>query len=199
MSVIRTRARDGRSNGRPVALVAALILLSICPSPARAHSFVPKPFDELVSDAEQIFAGTVSATQSRRLPSGLIVTEVTFSLARVFKGARAAEVTLLMPGGEIGGEALRVAGMPELRAGNAYLVFAKGNGRAILPLVGGTQGLFQIERDPVTAEEFVVDARGAAIESDQIRALAGQARDGAGAPRIPLDAIVGAISERLRR
>jgi len=182
---------------RTIALIVALTLLSLSPSPAGAHSFVPKELDQLVSEAEQIFAGTVSATLSRRLQSGLIATEVTFSLARVFKGAAAAEVTLLVAGGEIGGETLRVAGLPELRAGASYLVFVKGNGTSIFPVVGGSQGLFQIERDPVTAEEFVT--RGAAKEGEQPRALASPSRSVVGASRIPLDTLVEAITERLRR
>ena len=197
MSSICTPA--SRTIARPAALIVALTLLSISPSPAGAHSFVPKELDQLVSEAEQIFVGTVSATLSRRLQSGLIATEVTFSPARVFKGAAAAEVTLLVAGGEIGGETLRVAGLPELRAGASYLVFVKGNGTSIFPVVGGSQGLFPIERDPVTAEEFVTDARGSAKEGAELRALASPSRSVVGASRIPLDTLVEAITERLRR
>ena len=150
----------------------------------------------MVAEAEQIFTGTVSTTLSRRAPSGLVVTEVTFSSAQVFKGAGGGEVTLLMPGGAVGDETVRVAGMPELRAGETYLVFAKGNGSAIFPVVGGDQGLFQVTRDPETAEDLVFDARGRAIDNDAIRALASPAP--AGAPRIFLKTLVEAIKERLR-
>jgi hypothetical protein len=197
MSSICTPA--SRTIARPAALIVALTLLSISPIPAQAHSFVPKELDQLVSEAEQIFTGTVSATLSRRLRSGLIATEVTFSPVRVFKGAAVAEVTLLVAGGEVGGETLRVAGLPELHAGASYLVFVKDNGTSIFPVVGGSQGLFQIERDPVTAEEFVTDARGSAREGEQLRALASPSRSVVGASRIPLDTLVEAITERLRR
>jgi hypothetical protein len=188
-----------REIARPGALLLALILLPALGNPVGADSFIPKEFDQMVVEAEQIFAGTVSATaRSRRLPSGLVVTEVIFSSARVYKGAGGGDVTLLMPGGELGDEVVRVAGMPELRAGTTYLVFAKGNGRSVFPVVGGDQGLFRIEHDPATAEEFVLDVRGRVIENAGIRALAGPAPAGGPAPRILLNTLVEAIRERLR-
>src|SRR5262245_33991190 len=66
-----------------------------------AHSFVPKTFQELVAAAEVVFAGTVQRTQGRRLPTGLIVTDVTFSDLEVFHGSAGAATIDLMVLGEL--------------------------------------------------------------------------------------------------
>ena len=87
-----------------------------------AHSFVPKTFQELVSEAEVVFAGTVQRTQGRHLPSGLIVTDVTFSDLEVFHGsASAATIHLMVLGGTVGDETLDVAGFPRFEIGRAHV------------------------------------------------------------------------------
>jgi hypothetical protein len=120
-------------------------------------AFLPKQWEQLVAEADQIFVGTVVATRSSKLPNGAIVTDVVFASPRIFKGA-GGPVTLRVLGGEVGGEQLTVASFPRFEVGITYLAFVKGNGTTILPLVGGPQGLFRVERDPASGDEVVFGA-----------------------------------------
>jgi hypothetical protein len=151
---------------------------------ALAGAFIVKGFEQLVAEADDIFVGTVTAVPARRLPGGAIVTDVNFSALQVMKGApdRGA-LSLQMLGGTLDGETERLSGVPQFAPGVRYLVFSKGNGRLILPLVGGTSGLFRVARDPTTGEELVLDAEG--------RPVAGL--------RITLGTFREAISDELKR
>ena len=140
-------------------VLAALLALAV--ARADAASFAPKQFEHLVREAEQIVVGTVSAVPARRLPAGAIVTDVEFGAARVLKGAAPPSgLSLLVLGGTLGGETEQLDGVPVFRAGVTYLVFIRGNGRVVFPVVGGAAGLFQVRREPRSGEELVFDAEG---------------------------------------
>lgn len=180
------------------------VLLTIPAGLAWGTTFAAKNFDQLVTEAEQVFIGTVTATQSRRLASGAIVTDVTFSSLRVLKGGGALEeIVLQVLGGTVGDETLRMAGVPEFGMGVRYLVFSKGNGTVIFPVVGGDQGLFQVKRDPTTGVDLVFDATGMAITSASVRealGMPGFEKHGLGPPSpVPLEAFSQAIKARLER
>jgi hypothetical protein len=165
-------------------------------------SFIQKNFHQLVVEAEQIFVGTVTASQSRKLPTGAIVTDVTFSSLRVLKGSEApGDIVLTVLGGSVDGETLKVGGFPEFRLGVTYLIFSKDNGTAIFPVVGGAQGMFQIKRDPTTGEELVLDAHGMAITSPTVTDAISTSAPTPGllqrASPVTLDAFVRAIKNRL--
>lgn len=185
-----------------ILLVSALTTIPV--ALAHAHSFVPKNFDQLVAEADQIFVGTGIAAQSRRLPTGAIVTDVTFSNLQVLKGSDvASELVLMVLGGTVEGETLAVAGFPEFKQGVEYLIFSKDNGRAVFPAVGGDQGVFQVQRDPSTGDALVFDAHGAEVTSSTVRDAVNAQVLARGdvrlPPRLTLDAFVRAITDRLRQ
>lgn len=177
-------------------------LLAISAGLAWGAAFLPVDFDQLVADAEQIFLGTVTAVQSRKVPNGAIVTDVTFASPQVLKGSDTGAITLLVLGGTVGEETLALSGVPTFQLGVRYLVFAKENGKAMFPVVGGDQGLFQIQRDAVTGEETVWNAQGMPITSKTVLdALGGPVSPSQDALLSPspvrLDAIVQATRDRL--
>jgi hypothetical protein len=185
----------------PALLIFAVVLAAVVPLNLWGASFVSKEFDQLVDEADEIFIGTVTQLQSRRLPAGAVVTDVTFSSRQVMKGGGAGDFVLVVMGGTLDGVTVKLAGFPEFQLGESYLVFARDNGRVILPIVGGPQGLFRIRPDPTTGERLVFDSRGLPVRHPSVlRALAGPARPerafGAVAP-IPLDAFVQAVRARL--
>src|SRR5262249_45097090 len=68
---------------------ASLVMVALLVGQARlavADSFLPKDFSQLVAEAEEIFIGTLTGTSSSRLPTGAIVTDLTFSDVKVLKG-----------------------------------------------------------------------------------------------------------------
>jgi hypothetical protein len=162
-------------------LLAALMATEVGVS--AADTFVPKAWESLVAEAEQIFIGTVATTSSTKLPSGAIVTDVSFPQPRMLKGTADGEMRLRLLGGTVNDETQRVSGFPHFEPGATYLAFVKGNGRALLPLVGGTQGLFRIIRDPIAGDERVFGARGEALME----------------PAPGLSLFIDAIAEALRR
>jgi hypothetical protein len=148
------------------------------------HSFVYKGWEEMVVEAEQIFVGTVTATSSRRLESGIIVTDVIFSSPRVLKGGDSSvPLALRVMGGTVGAESMVLPGLPRFRQGRTYLVFVRGNGRDAFPVVGGNGGMFQVRRDLTTGTEVVYGAQGEDLMT----------------PAPPLTAFIDAIQDELNR
>jgi hypothetical protein len=145
---------------------AILVLLFLGPRQAPAHSFIPKTFDDLVAEADHIFQGAVTGKQSRTLQSGIIVTDVAFSIILELKGHAADPVTLVVLGGTVGEERVDVAGFPELAVGREYLLFVKDNGTTILPFVGGDQGLSLCQTNPANGRCInpVVPAASATVQ-----------------------------------
>jgi hypothetical protein len=166
-------------------------------------SFVPKDFDQLVAEADEIFVGAVTRLEARKAAAGPILTDVTFAEREVLKGpAGPADFVLVVLGGTVGGETLAVAGFPRFEVGMTYLVFVKGNGSTVFPVLGGPQGLFQVWRDPASGGRMVLDAQGLPVRSPSVlRAVLSPARSQAAplapAPPIALDALLGAIRARL--
>ena len=177
------------------------VLLGLSSSPGFGVSFESKNFDQLVTEAEQIFIGTASGATARRHSGGAIVTDVSFSGVQVLKGdASNAETSLMIAGGTLGAEIFSLPGIPRFQIGITYLIFAQGNGTSIFPVVGGDQGMFQVKSDTLTGESLVFDSRGMPIRSATVRQA--MAADGA-APSstepepITLDVFLRGIRSRL--
>jgi hypothetical protein len=92
--------------------------------------------DELSDSADQVVIGEVSMVESRRVVGG-IVTEVTVDVSETLLGSPETELTLTLPGGRMGGEALTVSGVPQLLVGHDLLLFLDDGS-----LVGFTRGIF---------------------------------------------------------
>ena len=172
-----------RSPAARCLLLTLLAILALAATRAHAHSFVFKDWEALVAEAEEIFAGQVTSTRSFELPGGLIATDVVFARPRVLKGPDGGPLTLRVFGGTVGAVTLSLSGIPRFETGRTYVVFARGNGTDVFPVVGGTYGLFQIRRDPVSGQDLVVGGRGETLWSVPVSA----------------DAFLDAIEEEVRR
>ena len=134
-----------------------------------ATSFEQRNFDQLVAESDEIFVGTASDAVSRKLATGGIVTDVTFTNLQIVKGNTAnAAITLMTMGGTIGAETLAIRGVPKFQIGSTYVVFSQGNGTTIFPVVGGDQGMFQVKADAATGESLVFNSRGMPITSPSV-------------------------------
>jgi hypothetical protein len=165
-------------------LLAALsvIALAALAGPAGAAVFAVKHFEELVGEAELIFVGTVISESAQKLPARLIVTDVSFATSHVLKGAGGSTVVLRVVGGTVGRETLELPDIPRFRPGARYVVFMKGNGRSVFPVVGGSRGLFQVVWDAARGADVVRDALGRPLTD----------------PAVPLTTFLGAVEEELR-
>jgi hypothetical protein len=159
-----------------------------------ATAFEAKNFDQLVTEADQIFVGTAATAAARKLPAGAIVTDVTFNRIQMLKGnSMDTAVTLMTAGGSVGGETFELRGLPKFRLDTTYVVFSQGNGTTIFPVVGGDQGMFQVKTDASTAESLVFNSRGMPVASPSVL----QALGLTGPSPMPLAAFLGAIRSRL--
>jgi hypothetical protein len=146
-----------------------LLVLGFLPA-ARATSVVPPSFPELVSEADAIYRGRVTAVQSRRVErtdaqGSIIKTFVTVAVERVLKGAEQKEVTLEFLGGTVGEDAMIVSGMPKFTVGSREIVFVQKNGVQFCPLVALMHGRYRVVRDDATAREHIARDNGAPLTS----------------------------------
>lgn len=182
------------------ALLALLILvLPLLLVQAQAATFAEKNLTQLVNEAEQIFVGTVRSLQSRRLPTGAIVTDIRFSNLQLVKGANAgADLVLLVLGGEVDGVRLEIPGLPQFRRDTRYLVFAKGNGKDMFPVVGGPAGMFHIAPSPAGGSPIALSSSGTPLGRD----IAAEVFDSASVAAqgvVTLDLFLAAIRAQLGR
>ena len=130
---------------------------------SRAAS-VPRSFPELVSRAEQIFVGTVSELRNEwDSVANEPFTYVTFSEVEMAKGEASVDgtVTLRFLGGPTpNGLTLYIPESPKFVPGEKVVVFAAGNERDVIPLVGVSQGLLRVKTDPDSGSEVMASASG---------------------------------------
>ncbi len=147
-------------------LLRSLILMlcaGFAVASARATTVIPPTFDQLVSDAELIFEGTVTDARSEWAGQGVdrqIVTYVTFSIQDAIKGAPGKSYTIRMLGGTIDGETREVADAPRFKTGDRDILFVEHNGSQFVPLVGIMHGRFHVQTD-ARGREIVAKDNGA--------------------------------------
>jgi len=144
--------------------LSLFLLLALLPI-ARATSVVPPSFAELVSEADAIYRGRVTAVQARRVErsdgqGNVIKTFVTFAIERVLKGTEQKEVTLEFLGGTVGDESMMVSGMPKFSVGAREIVFVQKNGVQFCPLVALMHGRYRVVKDETTAREHIARDNG---------------------------------------
>jgi hypothetical protein len=116
-------------------------------------SVQPPTFDQLVEHAEMVFRAEVAALRSEwrgENATRRIVTLVTFRVERNLVGTSSSTVELEFLGGRVGEDELRVSGQVEFRIGDCEILFVRGNGRQICPLVHAMFGRFRVEENQGT-------------------------------------------------
>ncbi|HSV62525.1 MAG TPA: hypothetical protein VLH83_04205 [Chthoniobacterales bacterium] len=161
-----------------------LSLVSLALPAARATTVIPPTFDELVTQAEVIFEGTVTGTRSEWTGEGSnrhIVTYVTFKVEDAIKGAAGAEYTIRMFGGTVGDQTIEVTDAPKFKMGDRDILFVEHNGSQFIPLVGIMHGRFHVQTDANDANEKMTKDSGAALANvaklgqDEVAAASGPA------------------------
>ena len=118
--------------------------------PVQATTVVPPNFDELVNESDYIVRAVVkSVTSEWREKQGHrhIFTFVELEVLEVIHGTPPQPLVLEMLGGEVGGEAMVVQGMPKFEVGQEDILFVRGNGRQFYPLTAAMHGRYPVVRD----------------------------------------------------
>ena len=145
-------------------LLSCLVLLAL-PS-TRATTVIPPTFDELVTNAEMIFEGTVTTMRSEWTGQGAdrhIVTYVSFKIEDAIKGTPGDEYTIRMFGGTVDGQTMEVTDAPRFKAGDRDILFVEHNGTQFIPLVGIMHGRFHVLPDETGVNEKIAKDNGAPL------------------------------------
>lgn len=146
-----------------------LVLLSlfalILPA-LRATTVIPPTFDQLVTEADTIFEGTVTGLRSEWTGQGAdrhIVTYVTFKVEDAIKGTLGAEYIMRMMGGTVDGQTMEVTDAPRFKVDDRDILFVTNNGTQFIPLVGIMHGRFHVKPDANGANEKIAKDNGADV------------------------------------
>jgi len=130
---------------------------------ARATTVIAPTFDELVSQAELIFQGSVTNVRSQWVGEDAqrhIASFVTFKVEEALKGQPGTSYTIQMLGGTVNGETLEVSDAPKFAVGDRDILFVEHNGEQFIPLVGIMHGRFRIQREAQTGGDVVATNEG---------------------------------------
>jgi hypothetical protein len=156
----------------PPRLRAFLLLFALSVLPSRtafATSVIAPSFAELVAEADSIVRARVIAVRAAWVdnPQGRVIkTFVTFETLRQLKGPTAPGFTLSFLGGELDGQAMRVAGMPRFEVGQRELLFVTAGSVQLCPLVGLMHGRYRVKEDPASGREYLARNDGVPLTSE---------------------------------
>lgn len=127
-------------------LVALLFVAAIMP--AQAVTVAPLSFEELVrQSASVVYARVIDVrgqwTDDRRSIDSLVTVEVLKGL----KGEPPDELTLVVPGGQVGKYLNLMPGAPSFAAGDLAVLFLTARGPRLPVPTGFTQGIYRVVRD----------------------------------------------------
>src|SRR6476469_10792360 len=164
---------------KPFRSLVLLAALALSLPALHATTVIPPTFDQLVTEADTIFEGTVTGVRSEWAGQGTerhIVSFVTFKIEDTMKGTLGAEYTIRMFGGTVDGQTVEVTDAPRFKVGDRDILFVTHNGTQFIPLVGIMHGRFHVQPDESGANEQIAKDNGAAVSNV---AKLGQDEDGA--------------------
>jgi hypothetical protein len=144
----------------------AACILPLLLSWSHATTIIAPSFDRLVNSADYVVRATVKSVSSdwRDNPdqpgTRYIGTRVELEVHEVISGQPPSPLVLDLVGGRIGDEELTINGAPKFAAGQESILFIRGNGRQIVPLVGMKYGHYPERRDPRTGADQVMRSGG---------------------------------------
>ena len=156
----------GAMHAARATVAASLLLLAAAaglglPAAARATTLQPLSVAQLSRHAVAVVQGTVVSTTVQRTPAG-VRTDVRLRVARSFKGAHPAAMTVNVPGGVLpDGSRLVVSGMPAFYVGESTVVFTDVFGR----LLGGFQGALTVVNGRLAGSGETLQAFGRRVDA----------------------------------
>jgi hypothetical protein len=161
--------------------LAVGVLLTLLPLAARATTVIAPSFERMVDSSDYIVRATVKSVTSEwrdnpdKPGQRYIGSRVELEVLEVIKGAPPSPLVLDLVGGKVGDKELTIEGMPKFVVGEENVLFVKGNGRQIVPLVGMMHGKFTVRRDKRTGRDEVLRHTGDPLYSEQLAAVNGAA------------------------
>jgi hypothetical protein len=170
---------------------------------ARATTVIPPSFDQLVSQAELIFQGTVTNVRSQWVGEGAnrhIESYVTFQVEENLKGTPGESYVMRLYGGTVGEDSMGISDAPVFNVGDHDILFVENNGTQAIPLVGIMHGRFKLQRDS-SGTEIVTKNEGQPVK--RVERLGTEAEEGEAAnssePNMTSEAFKAAVTTRLQQ
>jgi hypothetical protein len=114
-------------NNRHIAAAFFAAAATLAPVAAEATVAIAVPFDQKVDGADAIVLGRCVKTHSQYDPTGRwILTYSTFQVEKAMKGQPQQEITVITPGGEVGGLRQSTVGVPSFELGRDQVLFVRG-------------------------------------------------------------------------
>lgn len=130
---------------RSFTLVGLVALGLSAAAPAAATTAVPASVEELARGADAVVRGRVVALTARRSSDGRrISTYVQVEPLSVWRGQAGARLTVVVPGGEVGGLGQLVVGAPRFAPGEEVVVFVTRAGPVFHEVPALAQGKFTV-------------------------------------------------------
>jgi hypothetical protein len=137
-------------------------------------------FEEVAQSADLVFVGTVEKQNARINESkSMIFTDVVFKDIMIVSATErsvqkdSSVVLLTYAGGHVGDRGITLTDMPEFMDGHSYLIFMYDDGKTYSnPIIGGYQGQYEIVRDAISNESFVLTSGRKAIVQADIHGIA---------------------------
>jgi len=151
--------------------MAAVGLLLVAVPAAQATLAAAATFDEKVDNAASIILGRCIKTESRMDPTGRwILTFSTFQIEKSLKGTPATQITIVTPGGQIGGTHQDTIGIPQFREGDENVLFVKSSrlGPTVLYF---DQGAYDVMTDE-HGEKIIAPVQSTLVKIDTQRGIA---------------------------
>ena len=135
--------------------------LALSPVAARATTVAPPTFTNLVNESDYIIRAVVKSVCAEvRVKNGKrkIYTSVELEVRETIAGTPPEHVVLVMLGGRVGDEELRVEGVPQFQVGDEDILFVKDNGRQFYPLTAIMHGKYPVLKELASGREYVARA-----------------------------------------
>jgi hypothetical protein len=153
--------------------LAVCVLLTLVPLAARATTVIAPSFERMVDSSDYIVRATVKSVASEwrdnpdKPGERYIGSRIELEVLEVIKGNPPSPLVLDVVGGKVGDAELTIEGMPKFVVGEENVLFVKGNGRRIVPLVGMMYGKFTVRRDKRTGRDEILRHNGDPLYSEQ--------------------------------
>ncbi len=123
-----------------------------------ATTVLPPDFDQLVNESDYIIHAVVkSVTAEYRTDTygKKIITKVALEVREVVAGTPPKEVVLEILGGRIGDEQMVIEGAPQFHVGDEDILFVRGNGHTIVPLVAMMHGRYPVMKEASSGRKYM--------------------------------------------
>ena len=133
-----------------------VLLVALAVMPTQAVTVAPLSFEELVRHSSIVIYARVTDvrgqwTDDRRRIDSL----VTVTVIKGLKGTSAAELTLTVPGGQVGRYRNLLPGAPSFVRGDLAVLFLTARGPRLPVTTGFTQGIYRVTRDASSGAALV--------------------------------------------